>query len=67
MSEGFIVEEIGDAELRRLREAIYGPQTETNWENCRALWREPKNLQWLIDHQPESAPSRRRLQTQGTR
>ncbi len=34
-----------DAETRRLREAIYGPCTDSAWENMRANW--IKDIAWL--------------------
>ena len=35
------------AEARALRDIIYGPCTEGNWEACKDLWLSPDNLRWL--------------------
>lgn len=35
-------------EARALRDAIYGPTTENNWESCRDAW--IKDLPWLRSH-----------------
>jgi hypothetical protein len=42
-----------EKELRQLRDNIYGPQTDRNWESCRENWAKMK--QWLIDNQPTVA------------
>jgi hypothetical protein len=34
-----------EQETRRLRDAIYGKQTEKNWENCKEDWM--KDIEWL--------------------
>lgn len=34
-----------EAEARSLRDSIYGPQKEANWERCRDFWM--KDIRWL--------------------
>jgi hypothetical protein len=43
-----------EAEVRRLRDNIYGPCTDNNWENCKDKWMQPERIQWLRDHQPST-------------
>lgn len=43
---------MSEAEVRRLRDAIYGPGSDRNWLNCRDGWLKPENIAWLIEHQP---------------
>lgn len=42
-----------EQEALRLRDNIYGPQSEKNWEHCREFWMRPENLAWLRLHQPK--------------
>jgi len=45
-----------EQEARRLRDAIYGKQTETNWVNCKDNW--VKDIDWLrrtVKEQEEKA------------
>jgi len=41
-----------EQETRRLRDAIYGKETENNWENCKDNW--IADLEWLRKHAPKS-------------
>ncbi len=34
-----------EAEARRLRNLIYGPQSENEWQHCKAKWVE--DIEWL--------------------
>lgn len=43
-----------ETEARKLRDAIYGPQTENNWSNCKDTW--TADLEWLRSHAPEVKP-----------
>jgi hypothetical protein len=44
-------DKISDQELRRLRDAIFGPASDHNWEACRDKWR--SDFVWLLNHQPK--------------
>ena len=37
--------ETTEQEARRLRDAIYGKQTEHNWDNCKENWLQ--DIEWL--------------------
>jgi hypothetical protein len=43
-----------EQEVLKLRNAIYGESTEHNWKECREKWMTPENVQWLLDHQPNT-------------
>lgn len=47
-----------EAEVRALRDNIYGPGTDNNWENCKDDWMTPENIQWLRDNQPKGKRSK---------
>ena len=34
-------------EVRALRDAVYGPQTDHEWEQCKGHWMRPDSVEWL--------------------
>lgn len=38
---------ITEAEVRALRDLVYGPCTDNNWAACRDGWMKPENIEWL--------------------
>ena len=43
---------VSEAEVRRLRDNIYGHHSDQGWDACKAGWMKPENVQWLREHQP---------------
>jgi hypothetical protein len=44
-----------ELEARRLRDRIYGPQSDpNNWDGCRDKW--IKDIEWLRDNAPATIP-----------
>ena len=45
---------ITEAEVRAMRDQVYGKQSadkyEKNWTGCREHWLTPENIQWLREH-----------------
>lgn len=41
-------EKLTEPEIRALRDAIYGPQTEQNWQGCRENWMRKDSVRWLL-------------------
>jgi len=33
--------------VREMRDAVYGPQTDNNWEACRENWMRTDSIRWL--------------------
>lgn len=50
-----IFAEPAEAELRALRDAIYGPGTDNNWESCKDAWR--RDAEWLKNNLRPSVKS----------
>ena len=46
-----MIDNLPEAEVRLLRDAIYGPTTDRGWEACKHNWMKPENVRWLITHQ----------------
>lgn len=40
-----------ESEARRLRAAIYGDITDSEWRMLIPIWTQPYNLRWLREHQ----------------
>lgn len=40
-----------EAEVRELRNKIYGPTSDNNWESCKKNWLTLENRRWLVDNQ----------------
>lgn len=36
-----------EAEVRALRDRVYGPTTDKNWEECKTEWLKPEEVKWL--------------------
>jgi hypothetical protein len=34
-------------EVRELRDKVYGPQTDNEWEQCKHNWLRPDSVEWL--------------------
>lgn len=34
-------------EVRQLRDQVYGPQSDNEWECCKANWSRPDSVAWL--------------------
>jgi hypothetical protein len=34
-------------EVRELRDKVYGPQTDKEWEQCKHNWMRPDSVEWL--------------------
>lgn len=47
-----------EAEVRALRDAIYGPGSDNNWDNCKEAWMRPENIAWLRANQPRGKRSK---------
>lgn len=39
-----------EAQVRQLRDNIYGPQIESSWDSVRSYWM--ADVEWLIKNQP---------------
>jgi len=43
-----------EQEVRALRDRLYGvPTADDQWENCKANWMKPEEVQWLRDQLEE--------------
>lgn len=41
-----------EAEVRALRDGCFGvPISDREWDNCKATWMKPEEVQWLVEHQ----------------
>lgn len=47
-----------EAEVRALRDKVYGHQTSGEWESVKADWMKPENIRWLLEHQHEPGKKR---------
>ena len=47
------LENLTEAEVRQLRDNIFGPITNLGWEGVRDKWMDPTEVKWLIEHQPK--------------
>ncbi len=43
---------ISESEVRKLRDNIYGPCTDKNWEECKVHWMHEDAIEWLRVKQP---------------
>lgn len=54
------VSEVSEAEVRRLRDNVYGPTSDDGWRACGPNWQKPENIQWLrsrpANQQPKPKP-----------
>lgn len=44
------------AEVRALRDKVYGPCTDDNWLACREFWLTPDNIAWLKEQAAKCKP-----------
>lgn len=44
-----------EAQVRELRERIYGPITDASWECVKANWLKPENVRWLQQENEKEA------------
>lgn len=42
-----------ESEVRQLRDNIYGPQSEKEWQACKHHWLADDQIYWLKRHQPQ--------------
>jgi len=49
-------EQLTETEIRQLRDNIFGPSKDNNWEACREHWMRPADVAWLLKHQPKDKP-----------
>lgn len=48
MSTEAVTSEFTEAAIRRMRDTIYGPCTDKNWEACKHNWFRADSIEWLI-------------------
>lgn len=51
MNTKIIEYELEEGEVRALRDALYGPCTDNNWEHCKHNWMRPDSIKWLMERQ----------------
>ena len=43
------VNSIREKAVRSMRDRVYGPTTDNNWESCKENWLRPEQIKWLED------------------
>lgn len=54
---------MSEAEVRKLRDNIYGPSSDGNWDACKENWMRPKEIKWLQDNQPDAMAKKKKKRT----
>lgn len=48
-----------ESDIRKMRDNIYGPGTDKNWDDCKESWKQPGSVDWLMNENAKEVEKRK--------